>query len=247
MKRIGIIGFGDFGQFMAKHLKPYADISVYDPRSDLPQRAEEVGVQSASLESVAEEDVVIFAVPVQHLEGVLKRTAPIMKAGATAVDVSSVKVNPLKLMEAHLPESVNILGTHPLFGPQSGKDGIAGLKIVLCDVRGVDTQKVGRWLTDNLKLEVLHRTADEHDKEMAMVQGLTHFLAKALIQMNLKPCEMDTIAYNRMMDVMHLVGNDSMALFETIQNQNPYCAEVRESFVKAFHGLEVNLNKTEQA
>ena len=63
----------------------------------------------------------------QKLEPVLKEVAPFIKPGALVVDVASVKVKPTGWMEQHVPAHADIVGLHPLFGPQSGKNGIAGL------------------------------------------------------------------------------------------------------------------------
>jgi prephenate dehydrogenase len=44
------------------------------------------------------------------------------------VDVTSVKVKPLEIIEKYFPkDKFQILGTHPMFGPQSGASGIKKL------------------------------------------------------------------------------------------------------------------------
>jgi prephenate dehydrogenase len=239
-KTMGIIGIGNFGQFIVPHLTPYFDVFIHD-LADTSEIAAQLAVTSASFSQAASCDVVVFAVPVQNLKPVLIAASEFIQPNAIALDVSSVKVKPVELMKSILPESVRILGTHPLFGPESGKSGIKGLKVVLCHVRGIDIQPIKLFCENELKLEVLERSAQEHDKEMAMVQGLTHFLARALVKMDLQPCEMDTLSYNRMFDIMKLVGHDSMALFKTIQNENPYTDKVRADFVDAFKSLEEDL------
>ena len=239
-KTLGIIGLGNFGAFMVPYLATHFDIYVHDT-FDTRLTASALQVNSTTLQKTASCDVVVFAVPVQNLESVLIAAAPFIREHALAIDVSSVKVKPVQLMKSILPPSVSIIGSHPLFGPESGKNGIEGLKIVLCDVRGEEITPIKAFCEEQLKLEVIERTPQEHDKEMAMVQGLTHFLARALVKMNLQPCEMDTLSYNRMFDIMKLVGHDSMALFKTIQNENPYTDQVREDFVNAFKGLEEDL------
>jgi prephenate dehydrogenase len=72
MDTVGIIGFGNFGQFMAKHLRPYFDIAVFDTDPNQKIQAESLGVEFGSLDTVARKSIVVLAVPVQRLEDVLK-------------------------------------------------------------------------------------------------------------------------------------------------------------------------------
>ncbi len=231
MKRLGIIGFGNFGRFAALHLKDHFDVSVFDAR-DVSTDAAAVGVRAVTLREVVAGDVVIFAVPAQTLDAVLAETAAWIRPGALVLDVASVKIKPLQLLERHLPESVEIIGTHPLFGPQSGKNGLAGLRIVLCPVRSARFAAVRQFLEETLGLLVFERTPEEHDREMAYVQGLTHLVARTLHRMRLPRTEQKTVAYQHLLDIEELLGSDSDALFYTIQRENPAAAEVRDEFVR---------------
>ena len=47
-------------------------------------------------------------------------------------------------MAEMLPDDARILGTHPRFGPDSGRETIAGLPMVLCPVR-IDREPLARW------------------------------------------------------------------------------------------------------
>ena len=72
MTEIGIIGFGQFGQFMARHLASFFDITVYDC-GDLKFKAEEIGVRWSDFENTANKKIIIFAVPLSAFEEVLKQ------------------------------------------------------------------------------------------------------------------------------------------------------------------------------
>ena len=69
-----------------------------------------------------------------------------------------------------------------MFGPQSGSEGIGGLKVVLClPDRPVDPRRVAAlrgFLEADLGLEVFEMSAGEHDAEMAYIQGLTHWMGE---------------------------------------------------------------------
>ncbi len=240
MKEIGIIGFGQFGQFMARHLVRHFAVTVCD-NSDHKKKAEKIGVHCGEFENVANKDIVIFAVPLKAFEDVLKRAKPYLKSDALVIDVCSVKMKPIELMLKHLPDSVEIVGTHPLFGPQSGKDGIEGLKIAFCPVRTVQRKEVKSFLADVLKLAVLEKSPEEHDKEMAHVQALTHFVARALFELHVEDSELATVSYEELMKAASLLAEDSWELFQTIQQGNPFAEERRKVFIEKLIELEQRL------
>lgn len=236
MENLGIIGFGSFGQFMTKHLKPYFNISVYN-RSDKSSVAKEYGVPYESLEYVASQKNVIVCVPVQFMEEMLIKIAPMVIEGARVIDVSSVKVKPVELMQKYLPAHCEIIATHPLFGPQSGKNGIKGLNMVLCPGKRSTTLQLERFFRDELGLVVLIRTPEVHDIQMAYVQALTHFIGRATNIMDIPDVEQKTPAYQYLLDIKRNLGGDSYDLFLTIEQENPYAKGVREHFLKELNKL----------
>jgi prephenate dehydrogenase len=236
MENLGIIGFGSFGQFMTKHLKPYFNICVYN-RSDKRDAAKEYDVPYISLEEVASKENVIVCVPVQFMEEMLVKIAPYVKKDARIIDVSSVKVKPVELMKKHLPSHCEIIATHPLFGPQSGKDGIKGLNMVLCPGRKDTTHRLERFFRDELGLNVLIRTPEVHDIQMAYVQALTHFIGRAVNEMDIPDVEQKTPAYQYLLNIKRNLGGDSYDLFLTIEQENPYAKGVREQFLKELNKL----------
>lgn len=237
MTEIGIIGFGQFGQFMARHLAPFFDVTVFD-RSDLKNEAKMLGVKWSDFAEAAGKQLVIFAVPLQSFEEVLHESVPFLQPGATCFDVCSVKLKPLELMREILPETVEIIGTHPLFGPQSGRKGIEGLKIVLCPVRTIKSAAVKTFLAGKLKLEVFEKSPEEHDREMAHVQALTHFVARALDELHVVDSELATVSYEELIRAARLVSEDSWELFQTIQQGNPFADAKRKAFIEKLIELE---------
>ena len=242
MKSIGIIGFGSFGQFMVPHLKQYFDVYVTD-EINLRSDAQALGVIWGSINEIIKKDIVVFCVPVQYLESVLIKYGNLVNPNALVTDVSSVKVKPVGLMQKYLPESTEIIGIHPLFGPQSGKNGIEGLNIVVCPVRTSKPHLLNRFFRSLLKLNVMERTAEKHDRQMAYVQALTHFVGRAVNEMDIPDVDQKTPAYQYLLDIKRNLGGDSYDLFLTIEKENPFAREVREEFIKELGALNDELNK----
>ncbi|HRJ50377.1 MAG TPA: prephenate dehydrogenase/arogenate dehydrogenase family protein, partial [Phycisphaerales bacterium] len=132
---LSIIGFGAFGRFMASHLKDHFKVLAADhlPIDDNTSRG--LGVEPVTIDQAARADIVVFAVPVQGLGEALRHAAPRLRPDAVVIDVCSVKIEPIDLMLRLLPASCRIIGLHPLFGPQSGRDGVAGLPVAFCPAR----------------------------------------------------------------------------------------------------------------
>jgi prephenate dehydrogenase len=241
MKQLGFIGFGSFGQFIIPHLKPYFDITVFD-QIDHSNVAKALGVKWGSLEETAQKEFLALAIPVQFLEDLLINIKDIVRPNSLIFDLSSVKVKPIELMLKYLPVNVEIIGTHPLFGPQSGKHGIAGLNIVVCPIRSKRASILSRFFSEELMLKVLERTPDNHDQQMAYVQALTHFIGRSINAMDIPDVEQKTPAYQYLLDIKRNLGGDSMDLFLTIELENPYAKSVRDQFIKELTKLNDSLD-----
>ncbi len=240
---IGIIGFGQFGQFAAKLLRKRASVVVSDAKN-LCGAAESLGVRFVPLQEAASRNIVILAVPISAMEQVLRNIKPFLRKGTLLADVCSVKMQPVELMKKIVPSHINILGTHPLFGPQSGRWDIKGKKIVLCPAR------VSRWqveqITKLLKqegLNVLVMSAEEHDIEIAKTQAMTHFIAKVLDKMGTKS-NVSTMSSELIQQAVDLVKDDSLQLFLDMQKQNPFAAEWRHEFIQQLISIDKELGGT---
>jgi prephenate dehydrogenase len=133
--------------------------------------------------------VVIVAVPIAATFDVIRVVGPHLPADSLLMDLTSLKEEPVRAMiEATAAE---VVGCHPLFGPDC--PSLAGQNIVLCPGRGE------RWLNRLEELfakggaRVTVTTPAEHDRMMALVQGLTH-LDTILMGLTLRDSGVETAA-----------------------------------------------------
>lgn len=223
----GIVGFGAFGALVARHLAPHCRVVAFDLQ---PRHAEDLPVSFCDLPTAARSDVLILAVPVSALADAIRALRPHLRPGTIVIDVGSVKIEPVRIMLEELPPFVEIIGAHPLFGPQSAKDGVAGHRIAWCPVRGRSAGRIAAFLRRVLKLDVIHSTPDAHDREMAVVQGLTHLIAKVLVRMEPLPGRMATRSFDLILQATDMVRHDAPSVYEAIERANPHAAAVRERF-----------------
>ncbi len=240
-RTIGIVGLGSFGRFLAGHLADRFDVLAWD-RHDLEAEAAALGVEWSNVEACAACDIVIPAVPVQDLEHAVVRLVPHLGRDSLVVDVASVKTKPQQILERLLPPGVEFIGTHPMFGPQSGAGGLRGLKVVFSlprrPVAPARVDAIQRFLEVDLELQVLHMTAERHDAEMAYIQGLTHWMAKALREIRVPDPALSTVAYRHMMKIEENLRDDSDALFLTIARENPFAADARRELSERLREIE---------
>lgn len=227
---LALIGFGAFGRLMAMHLRAFYRVYAVDPAITAEGYDAALGVQFADVSVVARCSIVVLAVPVERLGEAVAAVSPWLCEGALVLDVGSVKVEPARVMLAGLPAHVDIVGTHPLFGPQSGRDGIAGLKIAVCPVRGTRARQVAAMLRRAFGLRVILTSAEQHDREMAVVQGLTHLVARIVARMDVAGSAMATASFERLIEAVDMVRHDAPAVTRAIAEANPYAAEVRRRF-----------------
>ncbi len=232
---IGLIGLGRFGRMVYDYLKPHGGLRVWTRDQSKLQGLPEAG----SFEEAAAQDVIVLTVAISAMEATCRRLAPRLRPGQLVIDTCSVKVEPVRTMLSLLPDAVEILGTHPLFGPDSGKNGIAGLKIVVCPVRIAEASY--RPILDllrGLELDVIETTPEEHDRQVARTQALFHALAQTLQRLGWGGERIATPGPETLYRLMGALTNDSFQLFLDMQRENPFATEYRRKFLDAFAALD---------
>ncbi|MGX9350948.1 prephenate dehydrogenase/arogenate dehydrogenase family protein [Shimia sp. W99] len=226
---LGLVGFGAFGKLVARELGAHFDLVVSDPAYVGAVLEDGRAFAMGELEEIAACDVVVLAVPVARMAHLCEKLGPMLRPGTLVLDVGSVKLGPMQVMEEHLPRDVEIIGTHPLFGPQSAQGGVAGRKIALCPLRGTRWRVVAAFLR-RLGLEVIVTTPEAHDRDAATVQGLTHLIAKVLSDLGPLPERMTTASFDLLRDAIAMVKDDPPTVLHAIEAANPFAAEVRDAF-----------------
>ena len=132
-------------------------------------------------------------------------------------------------MKSILPEYVDIFASHPMFGPDSGKNGVKSLPIVFIPIRDsggfADTWKK---IFLEYEMNVIEITAEMHDKDAAFTQGVTHFIGRVLNELDLKESEISTTGYKSLLSIVEQTCNDPLQLFRDLQHYNPYTHGMRQ-------------------
>lgn len=235
--KVGIIGFGRLGSLISKYMSQDFTLLVHDLH-DYSNEIEKIGATPATFEEACDCPIVIPFVPMSEFENCIKKMAPLLKKETLLVDVCSVKEMPVDIMMKHLSKDIQILATHPMFGPDSAKDTLFGTKIAVCPVR-IDQElynKISTYLRSH-GIKTIESTPEEHDKQIANTLVLTHLIGRSLIDFDAHRLEIDTKGYRRLLKILETVENDSWQLFEDMNKYNRHAKETRETFLHSLKGV----------
>jgi len=223
---VGIYGLGRFGAFWAGVLSEHFEVKGY---SRNPARVTPKNVKRVGEDEVLKAKTLFLCVSISALRDVLEGMAERVKPGTVVIDTCSVKVYPAKVMKETLPHGVKIIASHPMFGPDSGENGIKGLPLILWPLRDAEAEyKFWRNFFSSLGLSVLRMSPDEHDREAAFTQGITHYLGRVIADLGLKESKIATVGYRKLLEIMNQTCNDPWQLFVDLQRYNPHTGEMRE-------------------
>ena len=225
--KAAVYGLGRFGSFWAECLyKAGCEVIAYS-RSEHPLPE---GVRKSDEDEVLTAPVLFFCVAISSFESVLKRVGSRIGRDTIVMDTCSVKIMPSEWMKENIPSDRTIIATHPMFGPDSGRNGVKGLPLVMCPVSpvGKGYEEMKSFFL-SMGLDVLEMSAEKHDEEAAYSQGVTHFVGRTLSQMGMKPTPIATQGYRNLMTIVEQTCNDPMQLFYDLQRYNPYAKEMRLS------------------
>ncbi len=242
---IGLIGYGRFGEFAAPLLARRAGVIVYDTRRGRPGRYPR-GVRRGRIAEVARQDVVLLAVPVSRVRGVLLRIRPYLRPGSLVVDFCAAKAMPVRWMKQIVPRSVGILGTHPLFGPDSAAGGLRGLTVVLCPVRigGVQLSTV---LTElhRAGLESIFMSPDDHDRMMAETILLSQYIGRLVGKARAARWPPVTRNYAHLLSIVQTVRKDTVGLFADMVRYNVHGKQLLRRLAVAQRDLRREIRRPE--
>lgn len=224
MQKVSIVGCGRFGKTLQRLLHDDFEVSVFGKNDDNKK--------------IYEGQIVFYAVPIEVFENVIKTHRPFF-TNQLLIDVLSVKLHAKKVFDKYLKNTqVQALLTHPLFGPDSSKNGFTNLPIVI-DQYKTTKEAYDFWKSFFTKkgLRVVEISADTHDKLAAQSQGTTHFFGRLLEEMKYRPTTIDTLGAKKLYEIMDQTCNDTWQLFLNLQNYNPYTKKIRIKIGKAYDKL----------
>jgi prephenate dehydrogenase len=237
--RVGVYGLGRFGSFWAKCLAEHHEVLGYsrNPERTVPSR-----VRRVNEDEILTCEALFLCVSISAMEEVVGSIGDRVENGTVVLDTCSVKVHPVDVMRRSLSQGVEIIGTHPMFGPDSGKNGVTGLPLVFCPVRArPEVCEYWRDQFTRMGLCVHELSAENHDREAAFTQGITHFMGRVLDDLDLGPSPIGTKGYEKLLEIIEQTCNDPYQLFVDLQRYNPFTEEMRERLTGSLQKMQAQL------
>ena len=180
-------------------------------------------------EIIADSGIVMVSVPIRDTVPVIRELAPLLCDDQVICDLTSLKMDPV---EAMLASRASVIGLHPMFGPTVRS--LAGQTIIATPARASE-ETLASFLAifEREGARITCTTAEEHDRMMAVVQGLTHCItltvAETMRRLEMTPEE--TMPYRSPVYQieMGLVGrllSQDPDLYGDILMQNPFVRPV---------------------
>lgn len=237
---VAVVGLGRFGQVMLRLLGSDFNLILYNRSKE---RYKEIELKpymkiAENAEDIYGADVVIYCVSIASFESVIRDHSKNFK-NQLLVDTCSVKQHPAEVFKKYLKgKKACALLTHPMFGPDSSKDGFQGLPIVV-DGAMCDQKEYQFWKEyfAGKGLNIVEMKAKEHDQLAANSQGVTHFIGRLLEQFGFKETVIDTMGAKRLQQVMENTCNDTWELFLNLQNYNHYTKKMMIDLGQAYEEI----------
>ena len=245
MKKAAIIGFGRFGELLASLAASTFDITIIENNPQKTAAAQAQGYATTSLAHVTDSDFIFLAVPISAIEQTLIELAPLVDGRHVVIDLCSVKVYPTQLMQKHLSEA-QIVGMHPMFGPDSAKGGLSGLRVAVCPIRvDPDNLAILTSFWSDQGATATTTTPEDHDKDTAYSQAFTYTLANIILNMELPEITFKTRSFNVLTEVARLSANDTEQLFHDMLFYNPYFSDMKAKLQMAIAKTNTTLDTIE--
>jgi len=243
--KVAIIGTGAMGRWLVDFAKQnLGEVVLADAIAAKAERvATEFGVNFRSVpEAAAEAELVLVAVPISKTPDVIKSLAGQVQRGTLLADVSSVKSDVIEAMQT-IEAKVELVSLHPLFGP--GATSVKGKDFVAIPVKPGKRYAALKHRLLELGARVTEMGAEDHDRLMAIIQCMTHFVLltylNALKSMKeLKRAEkFRTPMFATLLDLAKTVFAGNLELYGELQVHNKYARVVRSSLLEACRSLDV--------
>jgi len=247
--RVGILGFGGFGEFLARKLLKAGHQIFATNYHDRRDAAKALGVTYYDWDDMRsfitgspdsdepQIDVLLISVSILSFEMVVRNMAkdglmPLL-ADVVVAEVLSIKTMPRRILLDLLPPTTGILCTHPMFGAVSGSTSWEGLPFLYDVIRDGETSgaKVKEatlcfldfWEDEGCKMVPM--SCEQHDVYAADSQFITHLTSRILDTQHLKPTPIDTKSFESMLRVVDTSCKSSLDLFYGLYRYNPAAKE----------------------
>lgn len=258
--KIGIIGYGAFGQFLGSKLSDtHHRICCTDP-IDRAEDAEQTGVQYYPMHDLQnflmDLDVVVLSVPLIDFEETVKSLPAKLLSEKLVVEVCPLSSHPKEVLLKHLDDDVDIMSTHPMFGPSDRAStlpesyrsmSLDGQPMLYDNVRIKNTRRSDTFLSifEQARCQMVAMTAEQHDELIADSEFVTHLTGRVLHKHVLGPMPVASKEFTALTELADMTSIDSLDMFYGLYKFNPRAKAAMAKFRESLAEIEVEMASKE--
>ena len=192
---------------------------------------------------IAQSDAVIINVPIKNTVEVIRGVGGFFRPGQLIADNTSIKTQSVAAMLQAVPEGVEVLGMHTVFGP--AVESLRHQNVVF--TRTPASGELAREFENifyKYGAKITYTDPEYHDKQMAFHQNLEHFtklvLAQVLQSQFGDPMEMDSYSSPNSRTSLTTMGrilSADPALYSEIQSYNLQGPAMIQAYLDAAQAL----------
>jgi prephenate dehydratase/prephenate dehydrogenase len=226
---IGLVGFDEFNQLLAKRFMEKHRVSCLDLKYDHTAVAKKLGVEYfSSFETskfLSNVDVVVICVPLVDFEDTVAALPVTGLKGKLVVETCVLNSHPksvlLRAFGKHA--DIDIISSHIMVGPHGGDETSIvadsswdGCPMVYEKVRIANFARCEKYLKifEEARCQIVEMSAEKHDASIADAEFVTHLTGRLLIDKQLlPPTPVLSKEYAALCDVADMTAGDSFDLF----------------------------------
>jgi len=171
-KEIAIVGVnGKMGKWFANYFhKMGFKVKGFDTNNEIKEKF--IIKANSLVSAILQIDYVLLCTPTKNTPEIIRLISKEMKRDSYLIEISSQKSKTAQTL-LKTPSKINPICIHPMFGP--GIKNIAGKNVIIVPIK--DAQKeltATKLLFPGANFVTID--ADEHDKKIAVILGLTHLI-----------------------------------------------------------------------
>jgi len=194
-----------------------------------------VEITTDNIAAIKNADAILLSVPIENFEAVVKQIGSHTRPAQVIMDITSVKAFPVQKMHQYIEAGV-VLGGHPVFGP-GAKDATYRSFILTPTDNKEETLalKVKHYL-ETKGARVTLMSPEEHDEIMAVILGLSHFIAIASADTLLSFNRLEQVGaiggvtFKLLLTLTQSVISEDPDFYASLQMHLPKLAEIERGF-----------------
>jgi len=195
--KVAIIGIGMIGSSIALNLKRHRlteTLSVCDVNLGYIKQAYEMGLADEyeydAVQAVEDADIVIICTPVKTFGEIAAKICPVMKKKSILTDVGSVKEEVVREIVPHLRKDIYFVPAHPVAGSEKSGPAAGDVNVFegrwniitpLMEYTNETAILTVKRMWEAFGMRMTEMTPEHHDRNMAIVSHLSHFLAYNMV------------------------------------------------------------------